>query len=117
MNGSRSSLSVDLGALAISLSVSFGFASVLQDVMAKGMSLLRYSRMNDPISDSKALSRPSTATTAPRISWAGLAGPGGARGGDILVSTLILLTYGMVITIASILLAWISRASVLESDL
>lgn len=46
---------------------------------------------------------PSTAMTVPRVSWAGLVGPGGARAGEILERTLILLMKGIVSTIASML--------------
>lgn len=49
------------------------------------------------------------AMTAPRVSMAGLDGLGGARGGLILSSTLSLLMYGMLITMASMLRAWLSR--------
>ena len=50
-------------------------------------------------------SAPSMATRAPRVSEAGLVGPGGRSRGLILASSLILLTHGIVITIASTLLA------------
>jgi hypothetical protein len=73
--------------------------------------------MKVPISSRRVSSALSTAMTAPRISRAGLVALGGARGGDILVRTLILLMYGIVITIASTLLAWLSRESTLEYGL
>lgn len=68
-------------------------------------SLLKYSWIKLPTSVTILLSAPSMAMTAPRTSGTGLVGPGGARGGEILDSTLILLIYGIVITMASTLLA------------
>lgn len=70
-------------------------------------SLLRHSSMYRPTSATSFRSGPSTAITGPRISTAGLVGPGVASGGAILERTLILLRNGIVMTIASILRKWL----------
>lgn len=101
------SVSVVVGVAATtgSIAAGAGDAVVPQTLTAKEGSLLRYSLMKDPISANNSASVPSTATTAPLISCAGLPGPGSDKGGEILVRTLILLMYGIVMTIASTLFA------------
>lgn len=71
-------------------------------------SLLKYSCRKPPISETSLLSAPSTAITTPRTCCIGLVGPGSASGGEIFDSTLILLIYGIVMTMASTLRSWLS---------
>lgn len=94
-------LAISVSTVCVAASFEVDVSQVL--ILQEG-SLLKCSLMNAPTSVKVSLSDPSTAMTAPRISWAGLVGHG-ASGGEILVKTLILFTYGIVITIASILFA------------
>lgn len=84
----------------ISVSAAAGFGAeievrregVVSHVLtAQEVSWDRCEVMKVPISARSSLSAASTTMTAPRVSWAGLVGPGFGRGGEILVRTLILL--------------------------